>query len=401
MRSKTIKKLNLRPYLSGLLPLFLLAHFGHHVVGSILRPLMPMIRTDLGLSYTQSGLTMSAFSVTSGISQLPSGWLADRFGSRLMVLLSVTGVAIAGLLIGLSHSYMALIAFLVVAAIMGGGYHPAASATVSMSVPPEYRGRTLALHMIGGSSAFWIVPLLAAPIATAWGWRSSYITLTIPTIILGILLYILLGRQRQSHVGEFLKLDSEVRTESAGIHWQRLVPFIIISVATTTAIQSVSAYLSLYAVDSLGLSEATAAMLMAISPAVGLFAIPVGGYLSDRFGSMQVLLAISFLAIPFIYLLGIASSAQALAALMVALGIVSGSRMPASESYIAGNTPDRRRATVLGLYFFGNTEGSGLLVPLLGTLIDRFGFYFCFTITSAATTAVLMACSLFLWRNRK
>ncbi|MFC2006923.1 MFS transporter [Chloroflexota bacterium] len=401
MLDKTIKKLNLRPYLSGLLPLFLLAHFGHHVFPSILRPLMPMIRTDLGLSYTQSGFTMSAFSVTAGISHLLSGWLADRFGSRLMVLLSITGVAIAGLLIGLSHSYMALIIFLVVAAIMAGGYHPAASATVSMLAPPEYRGRTLAIHEICGSSAFWMIPLLVAPIATAWGWRGSYITLTIPTIMLGILLYILLGRQRQSHVGEFLKPDNEVPTESAGVPWRKIGPFIIISITTTIAIRSVSAFLSLYAVDSLGLSEATAAMLMAVSPAVTLFAAPLGGYLSDRFGSMPMLLIISFLAIPFIYLLGIASSAQALAALMVALGIASGSRMPASESYIASNTPNRCRATVLGLYFFGITEGSGLLTPVMGTLIDQFGFYFCFTITSAATTAVLTVCSLFLWRNRK
>ena len=72
---------------------------------------MPMIRNDFGLSYAQAGVLMSAFSLSSGISQLPSGWLADRFGPRLMVLLSVTGVAVAGLLIGFSHSYVALVVF--------------------------------------------------------------------------------------------------------------------------------------------------------------------------------------------------------------------------------------------------------------------------------------------------
>ena len=75
---------------------------------------MPMIRTDFSLNYTQSGWLMSAFSITNGISQLPSGWLADRFGRRLMILVSVTGVAIAGILIGLSHSYIVLIVFLIV-----------------------------------------------------------------------------------------------------------------------------------------------------------------------------------------------------------------------------------------------------------------------------------------------
>jgi len=397
---KTIKKLNLRPYLSGLLPFFVFAHFGHHIISAMLRPLLPMIRTDLGLSYTQAGLTMSAFAMTSGISQLPAGWLADRFGARLMVLLGVTGVAIAGFLIGLSHSYIALIVFLVLAAIAGGGYHPASVAAISSSVPSEYRGRALGLHFVGGSSAFWVIPLVATPIAVAWGWRSSYLTLAIPAIILGILLYILIGRRSQTRVQDFQEVDNEVTTTSAHVPWHKLIPFILISVATGTMIQSVSAYLSLYAVDEMGVSEALAAMLMAITPAVGFFAAPVGGYLADRFGSMPVLLVISFLAIPLVYLLGVVTSIITFVVLMVAIGIVSTTRMPTSESYIAGNTPKRRRATVLGLYFFAGTEVSGLLTPVVGTLIDRLGFHSSFTIVSASMAAVVIVCSLFLWRNR-
>ena len=398
-REKAIKKINLRPYLSGLLPLFFFAHFGHHVVGAMLRPLMPMIRRDLGLSYTQVGVVMSAFSITSGISQLPAGWLADHLGARLMVILGVSGVAIAGLLIGLSHSYVALIVFLVLAAILGGGYHPASAAAISSSVPAEYRGRALGLHFVGGSSTFWVVPLLAAPIAVAWGWRGSYLTLAIPTVILGIVLYILIGKKRQTPTDESQIVDSEATTEPARIRWRQLVPFMIMSVATGTMVQSVSSYLSLYAVDNLGVSEATAAMLMAIGPAVGLFAAPLGGYLADRFGSVPVLMVVSFLAIPFIYLLGLAATIPIFVALMVAIGVVSNTRMPTSESYIAGNTPEHRRATVLGLYFFAGTEISGLLTPVLGNLIDRYGFYSSFTIASVVVAVAVIVCSIFLWRQ--
>ncbi len=393
-------KITSRPYLTGLLPLFLLAHFGHHVVGAMLRPLMPMIRTDLSLSYTQAGLVMSVFYITSGISQLPAGWLADRFESRLMVVVSVSGTALAGFFIGLSHSLTALIVFLVLAAIMGGGYHPASSAAISSSVPSEYRGRALGLHFVGGSAAFWIVPLLAAPIAVAWGWHGSYLTLTAPTVILGILLYILIGRQGKTQVRETPQVDSDIGTTPDRIRWGQLAPFIILSVATGTMVQSVLSYLSLYAVDNLGITEAVAAMLMAITPAMGLFAAPVGGYLSDRFGGIPVLLTTSFLAIPLVYLLGVTPNVATLAALMVAIGLVSNARMPISESYIAGNTPQRRRATVLGLYFFAGTEVSGLLTPVVGNLIDRFGFYSSFTITSVSMAAVITVCALFLWKNR-
>ncbi len=360
-----------------------------------------MIRTDFGLNYTQSGLLMSAFSITNGISQLLAGWLVDRFGSRLIILLSVSGVALVGLLIGISHSYTALLVLLVLAAILGGGYHPASIAAISLSVPSEYRGRAFGFHFIGGSAAFWIVPLLAAPIAVAWGWRGSYLTLAIPTIILGVLLHMVIGRRRQTQAGEPHTADSESTMTSAHIPWRQLAPVIVMSVVIGTIVYSVLAYISLYAVDSLGVAEAVAAMLVAITPGVGLLAAPVGGYLSDRFGSVPVLWVISFLAIPLVYLLGKAPSVATLVALLVAIGIVGGARMPTSESYIAGKTPPRRRATLFGIYFFASTEVSGLLAPVMGNLIDRFGFSSSFAMASMAMAVVAVVCSIFLWKNSR
>lgn len=125
---------------------------------------------------------------------------------------------------------------------------------------------------------------MAAPIAVAWGWHGSYLTLAIPTIILGVLLYIIIGRRRQTQAGESRTADSESTMTSAHIPWRQLAPFIIMSVAIGTIVYSVLAYISLYAADNLGVAEAVAAMLVAIPPAISLFAAPVGGYLSDRFG---------------------------------------------------------------------------------------------------------------------
>lgn len=361
---------------------------------------MPMIRTDLDLSYTEVGVVMSAFAITSGISQLPAGWLADRFGPRIMVALGVSGVAIAGLLIGLSQSYWTLIVFLVLAALLGGGYHPASATAISAVIPQERRGRALGLHLVGGSSSFWVVPLLAAPIALAWGWRGVYLTLSIPAIILGIVLYILIGRRTRVRDSERQTDGAEIPKAPDRIHWRRILPFIIISVTTGTMIQSASAYLSLYAVDQLGVAEATAAMLVAVTPAVGLVAAPLGGYLSDRFGGIPVIIIVSFIAGPLVYLLGLVPNVPALVAVMVSIGFVSNTRMPTSEAYIVGNIPEHRRSTILGLYFFAGAEIAGLMTPVMGNLIDRLGFIKSFNIISASIAAVAVVCSLFLWRNR-
>ncbi|UCB43216.1 MAG: MFS transporter [Dehalococcoidales bacterium] len=395
-----VKKSDVRVFLSGLLPLFMLAHFGHHVIGASLRPLMPMIRTNLDLSYTTAGSVLSAFQVTSGISQLPAGWLADRFGVRLAVVIGISGVAVAGLMIGLSHSFVALIAFLVIAAILGGGYHPAASAAVSASVSPENRGRALGLHLIGGSSAFWIVPLIATPIAATWEWRSSFVVLSIPTIILGIALYTLISRRTKVQRTESQTSDNGLPALPTKIQWRKLAPFVIMSVATGTMVQSVSGYFSLFAVDYLNVAEATAGLLIAVTPLVGLFAAPMGGYLSDRFGSVPVLVTVSFLAAPLIFAIGVVPNVAIFIMVMVVIGLVTNARMPTSESYIFANTPAHRRSTILGFYFFAGAEAAGLLTPFVGYLIDRIGFYRSVSIISGSLAVIVVACSLFMWKNR-
>ena len=177
------------------MPLFVLAHFSHHVLAALLQPLLPFIRDDFALSYTQTGWVMSAFTLAYGISNLPAGWLADRVGSRLLITVSISGAALCGLMIGLSSTYIMMIVFLILLGVMSGGYHPAASPLISASVEPQNRGRALGLHQIGGTASFFLAPLIAVGIAGVLNWRGTFVTLAIPTIIFGIVLYLLIGRR--------------------------------------------------------------------------------------------------------------------------------------------------------------------------------------------------------------
>lgn len=365
--------------------------------------MLPRIQREFGLDYAGLGWVQMAYATTGGVSQVPGGWLADRFGPRLVVTVGVAGVAVAGLLIGLSPGLGWFVVFLMMAAVMEGGYHPASAAAISSATPPERRGQALGTHLIGGSSSFWVVPLLAAQIAEveSLGWRGAYISLSIPAIVLGVVLYGLLRGRSDSGDIEPRITDAEGQPPPTPIRWGRLLPFIVMTVATGTMTQSVSGFLAPYAVDHFHVSDATAARLMAVSPAVGLIAAPLGGYLSDRLGRVRVTLAVCFLAVPAIYLLGVAPSVVALVAVMVLLGVVSFVRMSTSEAYIVGQIPARRRATVLGIYYFASREVGGLLAPAVGKLIDSLRFFRTVTYVSAALAVINVASALILWRNRE
>lgn len=362
-------------------------------------PLLPFIRDDFSLDYAEAGLIVSAFGLAYGIGQLPAGWLADRFGPRVPLIIGIGGVAVAGLLVGLSQSFMMLIVFLVVMGIAGGGYHPAASPLISASVSPENQGRALGIHLIGGSGSFFLAPLIAAAIASTWGWRGSFIGLAIPTALFGGALYILLRRRARGG----LSSTSPPEPNSAAIkedRWRRLVAFIALAVITQGLTFAALAFVPLYLVDGFGVSEGTAAAFLSISYFAGLWASPLGGWLSDRLGRVRVVLAVSIVSAPLIFALSTVSSEVALGALLFFIGVMMYLRMPASEAFIIRNTPERRRSTVLGVYYFASMESGAVLAPLLGLLIDRSGFSFGFSVAGAAVAAATLICALLLWRGK-
>ncbi len=379
----------------------MLSHFGHHVVGAMLNPLLPMIRSDLNLNYATSGLLVSVFSITGGIAQLPAGWLADRVGVRPMILLSVSGVAIGGVLIGLSHSFGMLIVMLGLTALASGGYHPSAATAISLVTPVERRGRALGLHLIGGTSSFWVVLLAVAPMAAAWTWRSPFIILSVPIIVLGFVLFVLLGKRlKQAEPGETpTKGKTDGTSGPAKIRWPIFLPFLVLTVGTGMIVQSVGAYYSLYATDGLGVAAAGVVLLMAISPFVGMFVAPTGGYLSDKLGAAPIVMTSALLAGPLLFAMSKVPNVGVFAVLLGLLGIVNMMRAPSSEAYFVTAIPAKRRATILGIYFFAGMELAGVMTPFAGQLIDRHGFGAVLTGAAIAQIILAVVCSFFLVVN--
>jgi len=399
-KETTIKKFDFPSLFSGPLPLFVLAHFCHHVLIALTVPLLPFIRNDFVLDYTQSGLVVSAFALSYGIGQLPGGWLADRVGPHILINMGILGVALSGLLVGLSQTYSMMIVFLVVMGALGGGYHPSAAPLISASVEPKNRGRALGFHVIGGSASHFLAPLIGVAIATAWGWRGSFIGLAVPTIIFGIAFYVLLGRRAKMEKEKHIIAESHVETKSTLGRLRRLVAFMILSTFTQAILFSTIAFIPLFMVDHFGVGKETAGVSLAMIYSAGLWAAPLGGYLSDRLGRVPVLLAGCFISGPIIYLLNLVPYGLSFGALLLVVGMIATMRMPVSEAYIVGHTPERHHSTILGIYYFSGMEGGGVLTPLMGSLIDQFGFYPSFTIAGSALVAVTLTCSVFLRGSR-
>ena len=383
-----------------MLPLFVLAHFSHHLLTALPIPLLPMIRNDFVLDYTQSGLLISAFTLSYGIAQLPAGWFADHIGPRILIAIGISGVGLAGLLVGLSETYGMTIVFLVLMGVAGGGYHPSAPSLISTVVEPKNRGRALGFHVIGGSASHFLAPLIGVAIATAWGWRGPFIGLAAPTFVFGIIFCVLLGRGTHIEEKKHRIADNHAETPSTPGHLRRLVAFMTLSTFTQAVLFSTLAFIPLFMVDHFGVGKETAAASLAIIYSAGFWAAPLGGHLSDRLGRVPIILTVCLISGPIIYLLNIVPYGLGFGAVLLIIGMILTTRMPVSEDYIVAHTPARYRSTILGIYFFSGMEGGGILTPAMGYLIDQLGFYHSFTIAGSTLVVVTLTCSVFLLGSR-
>jgi MFS family permease len=140
--------------------------------------------------------------------------------------------------------------------------------------------------------------------------------------------------------------------------------------------------------------------MLALIYGVGLGAGPLGGYLSDRLGRLPLIIVVSLITGPIIYLLNLAPYFWGILVVLIAIGMVRHMPMPVSEAYIIGQTSERNRSTILGIYYFGSRGGPGVVTPIMGYIIDRVGFHTSFSIVGATMVVLTIGCSIFLWGSR-
>ena len=159
-------------------------HAFTHVYHVALLPLYLPMQHDLKLSsLEQATLPMTVMMLVYYGLSYPLGVLADRVSRKKLLGwgLFINALGFVGL--ALAPNYPLVLASVVVAAIGGSCFHPAATALVAR-LYPEATGRALGLVGIGAGAGFFVGPLYAGWRATQTGdWRTPVLELG----VLGIL----------------------------------------------------------------------------------------------------------------------------------------------------------------------------------------------------------------------
>ena len=156
------------------------------------------ISTDLGLSNADYAAIQNSFLVLYGISQMVSGRLYDRIGTRLGFIFSIVVWSAAAMAHAFARTAGQFQFFRAVLGFGEAGNWPGAAKLVGEWFPVKERALGMGIFNTGAALGGAVSPPIIAWLAVTYGWRSTFVV----TGVLGfawLLLWVLLYRVPEQH----------------------------------------------------------------------------------------------------------------------------------------------------------------------------------------------------------
>lgn len=374
--------------------LFLLS-LGHLVTDlsqGALPMLLPVLREEFRLSYTEVGVVVLVANLSASVTQPLFGLWSDRYAGRWLLplgcFLSALGMALAGAAPG----YALVLLGVLLSGLGSAAYHPEGSKQTFLISGTREKATALSVYSVGGNIGFGLGPLAAACLL-AWAGRFGVVVLLVPALATSLLVqgfFPALARLTQGEArgtgggqspGAALGAGRELNPAAVPARVPpggpgraaraALLLLVLIVTLRSWVHVGVTTFIPLYYVDCLGSEPGFASMLLTIFLLAGAAGTLLGGPLADRWGKKTLLLLSFCLVVP--PLLYLPSSTGAWSAVLVGWsGLALISTFAVTVVYAQELIPNQvGLASGLILGFAVGMGGLGAL--LLGSAADLWG----------------------------
>ena len=352
----------------------------------ILIPLLPTIKNDLQLNYTEIGILRSAFAGTSAVLQIPAGFLAEHIGEFWMLLGGNIWVSIG--LIGMSvmPGFWSLISMTIIGGLGGGTQHPLASSMVSRAYESSGRSSAVGTVNFAGDLGKMLAPLSAAGLLLFGTWRTVlWIVGTLGLFLMAAVIPL----KNKLDLGKPMPQVSSSTTEQNRSE-SKLSGFIVLTVIgiLDSAVRSGTLILFPFILIERGITESQTTLMLFLLFAGGASGKYVCGWLDEKVGTIPLIwltkgittvLLISTLIAPTISLWPLA--------LIIGVGLNGTSSV--LYATVAKFIPVQRRARYYG-YFYTTNEIGTVAAPLsYGFIADQIGLKMSVLIMGVVTSLIL------------
>lgn len=359
---------------------------------------LPVLSEALGWSRGAISTALSINLLVGGLAGFGIGALADRYGPRVMLVLTVMLAGAAFALVSLVGAIWQLYLFVGVLGGVGTSSFYLLSATTIARWFKERRGLALSLVLVGFNLGYVSAGPLAAWLIAEFGWRTAYAALGVGAGLIALLGAVSVRIPQRAEPGSTDRHDRATAVALDGVtigqalrdprQWCLNASWLL----QGGLVFMVTVHIVPFARDQ-GLSLAGASLALTTYGAGAFAGRLVGGVASDRLGTLTAIRA-GFIAMTLaMAVVAWFPSRVAMLASMAAFG----AGFAAADTMVAKVIPDvfglRAIGAIMGVLNFGWRLGAALGPAAAGFLFDRTGSY---TVAfGVAPFAVLFAWALF------
>ena len=141
----------------------------------VIPPVIPLLITDLGITYGQAGFLLTIFFLMYSVFQLPAGVVADWVGKTRLMIVGLVGMTGGILLAGMAPNYEALLVAQTITGISGSTFHPTGMSIISDVESGATEGKAMGVFGFGGTVGTMAAPLVVGGLAAVAGWRAALV----------------------------------------------------------------------------------------------------------------------------------------------------------------------------------------------------------------------------------
>lgn len=343
-----------------------LIHFTGDFFQSFIRPMLPVLADKFSLNLTQVGMITGIATFMAFLIQPIFGYLADRYRTRLILLIGSFVGAICIPLVGIAPYFGIVLLLIGMGSISSAIYHPTAAGMVS-----AYAGRRIGLSMsifgLGGTLGFAVGPIVFAGYITLWGLhRLPYLT------FLGLLVFVFLfvlipasdgaGLTQRDFFGTLREIIGEV--------WKPVVTIWAIAFCRAFVEQAILTFIPVLTASE-GHSLMSVGSLLSLFTVGGSVSAIVSGHLVDRIGYKPIYFFSFAMSSPCV-LLFIHGSGWTLYPIAFLCGfLLLATLFPALA--LAQKVAPKGRSLVSSIVMGLALGTAGILMPVAGMMADTFG----------------------------
>lgn len=364
------------------LSLLLCFFFGHavfHFMGQSFAVLLPSIQETFLVTPIQIGALITVREIVSGVVSLPGGIMSDHFGRQRALILTICLVlfALGWLIISFAPVYSVLYLGMLLIAAASAVWHLPSLIELGTRFPDK-RGTVFAIHGAGGSTGDVIGPIATGMLLAYFSWRDILTFYTVLPLVIAVWTFLLfngLYRDKTKLEEKSGALPQADTKEQLRVSWTILKTTDIWKVNIVAGLRSMCfavliTFLPIHMHDS-GFSARSIGFHFGLLWAIGLFASPLMGYLSDQFGRKIVLVPALLYSSLLVIALALFGKGVMFTVLIILLGLSIRSDYSLINATIIDMVKGRVENTMLGILSFSRCL-MGAAAPLIAGVLYQY-----------------------------